>query len=367
MSHKKLETRSDEGDASSYDSYSAEYESEGEALDTQAALEQQKKLAAQQQQEWDKPTEKPFDYAYFTVDHTFRPEQLFSKGKLLDDGSITLSVKKGDIKLGRHSNKADFTRTQAAGRNRDISKFVEVRDMTSSWTRSLDFACPTIPAYRQEGYPGDGSCVCESLVPNELSMHKKHSFELVKREVTEGSLLFQQRFPQVDPDTFHKEIHYTKNYAVLPRNHPTTLYYNSDPANADKLLDKPSLGYEEHDEVRMPLDACEKYTNMAREKMQNRISFADISGNFVVKLSVPAPPERLKLHQRWLKTDGKEGKQWLGFADAEYALAGHDPLALSADGVRTNAEAFMKTPIHFAFKIRADYLHTASVSEQTKS
>lgn len=352
-------------DASSYDSYDAAYESDGDEAGLATQLAEQQKLAAVQQQEWDRPTERKFDYVYFTVDHTFKPEKLFSKGKLLDDGTLTLSLKNGGIKLGRHSNKADFARTQQEKRNRDIAKYAKVSHMTSSWTRSLHFACPTIPAYRQEGYPGDSSCVCEVLVPNQLRMDKSHEFELVKREVTEGSLLFQQRFPQADPDTFHQDIHYTKNYAVLPLNHPTTLYYNSDPANKDKLLLQASVGFEEHNEVKMPLEACEKYTNMAREKMQNRISYADISGNFAVKLSVPAPPDRLKLHERWLKTDGKEGKQWLNFADAEYALAGHDPLALASDGSgRTNAEVFMQTPIHLAFRIYADYLHTASVSEQ---
>ncbi len=376
MSHaKKLDRRaasSEEEDSyASYDSYSGGGDASEEDLETQAAVQQQTELQAKQQQEaWDAPTTRKMDHAYFTVDHTFTPEQLFAQGKLLNDGAITLSVNKG-IRLGRHSNKADFApgRSQAA-RNRDIVQKATV-DITASWKREMDFSCPTIPAYKEEGYPGTGECVCESLVAGDLKPGHKHSFVLLERDVTHGSLLFQEQFPCVDPDTFHKEISYTKNYAVMPLHFPTVLYFNQDQTDPAKQLTKLSAGYDAtHNEVRMPLADAQKYTEIARTKMQNRISYANITGGLQMHFSVPVPADRAKDHALWLKSDGKKGRQWLGFADAAYALAaeGLDPRALHANGSGlSNADVYMKTPQHISLKSRFDYLHTASVAgEQPK-
>ncbi len=104
----------------------------------------------------------------------------------------------------------------------------------------------------------------------------------------------------------------------------------------------------------MDLAIIDKYAQMAETEMNNKISYGNITDNFQVIVSVPIPKNREAEHELFIKTNGKQGKQFKGFLDAEYALPLADLDALESNG-KTVRENFLDTPIQINGNFKSMY------------
>ena len=134
-----------------------------------------------------------------------------------------------------------------------------------------------------------------------------------------------------------------------------TLEGLKDRINKDKKITGPDPSLKQWNLCVMDKAVAEKYYQETKTDMNDIIPHADISRNLKVVVRSVIPSNRVKLHNLYIKTDGKEGKRYDGFADLGDYAANLSLDALKSKDVKYDEILDAKQVIEFRLKM--DYLH----------
>jgi hypothetical protein len=348
--HKKCNISSSASSSSSSASSSSSSSSE------ETVPNDQKVIKAYTSEQLDSVPQLEYEKATFLLSCSFMPKDLYStkSGNLKNQGKLVFSAKDGSLTRVFCSNATDFKEKEKGGSHAtDIVKNITLSDLTTNWPGMLLVQCETVPKYRKEGFYGTGSYVNKVFLPGVLSATQPKTFGLLNRQPKTGTFLFQNKFPNMNPDNFTKDISFTRDHAIIPLNNPVIMYYNSHPTTTDKITTA-SKGFEEENQVKMKKDVAENMIKFTKENMQSRISYGDITNNFQITLSVPASAKRMEQHKMH-ESGHKNGIPWENFADALNALPHINLGAKNEQGV-THRDAFLNTPYFFHTLVEVEYL-----------
>ena len=300
-----------------------------------------------------------FKTVEYHFDYNTTPAGRFdSNGELKHGGDIILSLKNERLESGYKKHHQDFVRD---GRTREIVKSIRLKDVTVvGWEGAINIAYPTVPAFKNEKF-GDAGHVCKRLAPNVLSSQPQDIL-VMERAITNASIDFQKQYPDLDPQKFDKHVQFTSDFATVPLNSPVLDHYNAAPENRKRQLTKASKPFEKKGLVIMEVEDAKKFSEMAKKQMENRISYGDVTHDFEMRLSVPTPSDRVRLHKKFEAGD-KEGVQFKRFADAGYAMPGVDLKAKDANGM-TMKEKFMGQRQRFAGVVEIQYYSESVASKK---
>lgn len=331
-------------------------------------------------------TDVEFHTMKFGIDLSFTPRQLL-KGLSSHGGAILLSAAEESLIFIECDHAPDYERLQSiisARKNlssatpmelgtkkgkkkkkknkscglasgeiyNDIAQKIGIEKFSSTWKKAFVISLPTVPKYQKEAYFEGSPFVSKWFISADMD-----SIEFINRRITHGSMKFHDQYQGVTPSTLEKHIsrHTEKKYAIVDFGSPIISYNNND-STAKKIYKAPTKGFEDTNQVMMPLDEAEKYLTIAKNEMTSKISYANITNDFQLAVSVPMGPTAKANHEKWLATSGKEGEQFKGFCDFKYAHPGVDPKELASNG-KTNYDNFLDTVIEFKGIVTAKYRH----------
>lgn len=308
-------------------------------------------------EELDSEANVTYETATFIAARSFKPKDFISSKtlKTKNQGKLIFSLADGTLTLASCSNITDFQGENKKGlsHSRDIVKEIEVLNVTSNLDKMIVIQCETVPKFMKEGFFANSQFVNKVLMPGTLSATQPKDFLLLKRTVRNGTIEFQNRFPNMTPDTFESDISRTKTHHLIPLNNPVIMSYNSHPETTVPIT-QATKGFEEENQVKLKSDVAEKMIEITKQNMKNRISYGDVTNNFSITLSVPMPPNRSEKHKDF-QAGKKEGIEFKGFADSLYALPHVDLAAKNSDGM-SHHDAYMNTPFFFNAEIKVTYL-----------
>jgi hypothetical protein len=275
-------------------------------------------------------------------------EEALSTNNNNNGGTTPLGSKKKK-KKNRHGMGSDAS----GGHYSDIVQKVKGNDMTTDWKKTLEVSLLTVPKYKKEAYANGSVYVTKVFLPGKINAVPQ-SIDFCDRTVTHGSIQFHDEHIGFTPQSLRSGISRDerKGYGIVDLSSPVIRIHNED--NPKAQFKGPSKGFEKHNQVKMDLAVIDKYTKIAEDEMNNKISYGNITDDFQVKFSVPIPTNRQVDHDLWVKTKGEKGKQFQGFCDAEYALPFADLDALESNG-KTVRENFYDTPIHINCTFESKY------------
>lgn len=347
----------EDGYAGSWSSSSSEGSSSSsqESYDEQP-LRSQKKGTGSKAAPLSDATELAHQTAEYHFEYHTKPSDRFnSKAHLKHGGEVELSLANGHLKTGYVKKKTHFERDGAAARPREIIKAIRVKRMTvDGWDRGLVISFPTVPVYKEEEYNNRGH-VCKRLAPKELNSHTPQDFTVMERKITNASIEFQLDHPDLDPQNF--DAHYQKlekfGMVLVPMDSPIIDHYNADPVNKKSLIKSASKGWEKEKLRKMAQTDVDKYGELAKKQMSDKISYGDVTNKFAIRLNAPMPANREKDHKLF-KEGGKQGIEFQGLADFGYACPGANPNEVQQNG-KTALENFREKAQCFSGVIEVDY------------
>ena len=247
---------------------------------------------------------------------------LNSKGELKENGVLNFNLHDGTLKYGERSNAPDFaplnSKKKASGSsgNHDIVKSIEMTAFSLKGYDEKYLIEVNVPKFQSEGFYNESETVNKIILPNELDSSKGENIQILSRKITNSVILFQNQFPGINPETYQKHIQKCdENFSLVNLNSPIIGIYNADPRNQGKKILRPQKGFEKTNQVMMKNRVVLKYEEKSTEAMKNKISYANITGGFEVKLSAVIPHHRLAEHKKWVSTSGAQGKQFLAWAE----------------------------------------------------
>jgi hypothetical protein len=223
--------------------------------------------------------------------------------------------------------------------------------MTSSWDKMCILECTSIPKFKKEGFYDGSPFVTKVIMPGVLSATVPRSFDnILSRRITNGTIEFQNRYPNMTPDNFEADISRTKHNILVPLTSPVIMYLNSHPTT-EKKITSASPGFEMENQVKLSLEVGEKMINLTKENMKNNISYGDVTNNFSFAVSVPLPPNLKSEHRKFLDNH-KEGTQFKGFADPIHAIS----LGSRKTEDASVYNSYLNTPQFINAEIKVTYL-----------
>lgn len=306
-----------------------------------------------------------YDSVRFWMNKRVRISDLYSpQGKLLNEGKITLSYKKGDLALDEYTNPTDFevdheelklqqqaelaaqqqqqmdldARRRGAHKKphshhqrkykprkhrkprRDLFKSAHLREFHTNWNGPLGVQLDTVRTLDGEGFHLGSGVVTKTFAANVMSATEARDYLIRERPVNVGQAIFNNLFDGVTVETYKKAVTplpQTKEFLV-PLHSPWTMYHNAHEPLSEHYL-APSAGFESKGLIVVPADKYRKYETITDKEMHTKLSFADITDDFQVTFFVPAETGvRINEHAKFLETG--QGMPWDNFADFKSQL-----------------------------------------------
>lgn len=287
-----------------------------------------------------------------------------SKWELRNSGILPFSFLDGSLKI-ESGSKEDFielrrqleqkntsssgnkqTKTNQKPDYTDLIKSIKIKDMTSNWEKACILEFCTIPALRDDFNFSKNNMVVFSFLNGTLSSTPK-DFDILSRNYTKGNITLEKQFPGA--------THSNLKDTVIPLGND----FNYVPFNG-VVHAFSNLGLPQHEKITRPItlgsgmkvvELTKAQTEAALEKAErelgNTIMKGDVTNNFKFNLSAEPSSTREAQHEKWKKTDGKEGREWRGFADAFNVLP--------KGGTEAERIAFMENEYEFSCKIVIEY------------
>lgn len=307
-----------------------------------------------------------FHTVKYDMERHFTPSQLFGKlneeGKpiLKNNGRLIFSVANRQAVLDRASNKEDFGADQPKGHH-DLIKSVKIVDMTSNYKNKLSIAFRSIPSYNGELSRNDTPYVNFTVPAGKLSTDKPVSFEVFKRDITNGVIEYAKAFPGQNPDNMNESIAWitdpTDNnkithglVSVNPKcPHPLVHFFNKKYGKGHpNHITGPHIGLEAVQRVMLLKQDIDEFSAQARTKVTTKVSLGDVTNGFICDVSVPVPVDRQANLQKF---------PFLGFADVKYAYPHKDLSSPHPLNKNTTIEKYhLSEPIKLAFSVEIEYI-----------
>lgn len=329
------------------------------------------------------------DLQYKTVvilaQKTFRPRDFMrnydsknptdeSKWELRNSGIISLSFLDGSLKI-ESGNKEDFkemlrqmsqkgttssiktnpntgTGTKGTASQKpeytDLIKSIKIKDMTSNWEKSCVLEFKTIPALIDDfNYSKTGNVIF-SFLNGTLSSTKPKDFDILSRAYTKGNVELEKKFPGAT----HSNVKDTiiplgGDYNYVPFNGVLHAFGNLVLPPHQKITSPSAIiGTQKMKVVEMTKAQTEAALKLAERELGNTIIRGDVTNNFRVTLAAQPNSIREAQHRKWKESEGKEGREWRGFADAFNVLP---------KGTEAERAAFMENDYEFSCKFIIEY------------
>lgn len=240
-------------------------------------------------------------------------------------------------------------------KGKDMAKSIRLTHFYSTVTKQLEFSFPTIPALKSEGFGKNCNIVTKKVFPNSLNGVKKLDHEIINRNITYANIAFHNDYPTENAGTVNESVSMHSDFALVKFNSSVVMYHNTDPINKDKIIKGPSESLKQWNLCVMNKTDAEKYLMESKTDMSDKIPHADISRNMEIVLKCVIPSNRVKQHDLFIKTEGKEGKRYDGFADLSDHAGSLSLDAMNAKEMKYDEVLDKKQIIEFRFEM--DYLH----------
>jgi hypothetical protein len=209
-------------------------------------------------------------------------------------------------------NPAHFTKEAQEIKGKDLTKSIKLTHLRTTLDAPILFECPTVPTLKTEGMT-KSNCVSKKVLPT--AFKPKEGLTLLERNITYANIAAHNEFPTENIDTFASVITKTEFGSLVKFDSSVVNYYNTDPANKGKLIKGPEKCFGDKNVCVMENSVAEKYFLEAKTDKTNKMPHGDVSRGFQVILSLDMPTNRVRAHEKFQETGGKEGRPWLGFAD----------------------------------------------------
>jgi len=247
-----------------------------------------------------------------TVEYVATVKMPFSEVAKLTDGILELSLLNKRLRYGKRTRIGDFSMKNKDG-NHDIVKSIECLKYTCNTTDFFIISVPSVPAFMSEGFYEDSGHVNQYVMPYELSATEPRVVSILNRNITNSVIDFQNRYPGLTLSNFKKHIQYVNaKDSYIHTDSPMIGLINEHLEAKGKEPLVPSV--ELTNQVRAPTKLVKKFETKTMDLMKEVISYANITGNFTMRLRRPIPDECISEHKKYVKSKGTEGKAFLGFA-----------------------------------------------------
>lgn len=298
-----------------------------------------------------------YDTIVHEADRSISPGQLLDKNMTMkNNGEIVFSIANGHLVPVSGTCKKDIplSRENRSDLKNDLVESITV-SMTSNFPKKLLVSFPNIASIGDEFFRGDAKHVVHTIPAGALSENKPYEFTF-KRTITNGIAAFAATYDSPSPDSMNSSICDTgRGYCLVPFTHSIIHYYNKDHQNDGLAITEDKLNATLGGDVKMDKKDVDKYIEIAKNGINEKISLGNVTSDMKVVLSVPAPTSHTVMSSRLnaantnKELSGKlQAPTFLGFADVNYIL-GKD----AGEGAR---ERFMKTPFKFDMTIKVNYL-----------
>ncbi len=248
-----------------------------------------------------------------TVEYVARVKIPFSELVKLTDGELELSLLNKRLKYGKRTRVGDFSMKNKDG-NHDIVKSIDCLHYTCNTTDLFIIGVPSVPAFMSEGFYEDTGHVNQYVLPFQLSSSEPRDVNVLNRNITNSVIDFQNRFPGLTLSNFKKHIQYVnENNTYVHTDSPMVGLINEHLEAKGKNLLVASV--EQKNQVLVPTKMAKKFEKKTMDLMKEVISYANITGNYTMKMHRPIPDECLAQHKKYVKSGGTDGKPYLGFAE----------------------------------------------------
>lgn len=250
-----------------------------------------------------------------TVEYVARVRMPFSElAKLTKstDGVLELSLLNKRLKYGKRTRVGDFSMKNKDG-NHDIVKSIVCSNYTCNTTDFFVISVPSVPAFMSEGFFEDAGHVNQYVLPYQLSATEPRDVNILNRNITNSVIDFQNRYPGLTLSNFKKHIQYVnEEHSYIHTDSPMVGLINEhlESKGAEPLVPSTEL----KNQVRAPTKLAKKFEKKTMDLMKEVISYANITGNYTMKMHRPIPEECLVEHKKYVKSGGTEGKPYLGLA-----------------------------------------------------
>lgn len=366
---------------------------EGDDLNSDFQQQQQTELSHKNGEnvmtEEEKRAEAPikWDSAEISFDHVFDLSELVrNTGKggitLAKEGKLELSVANGLLGLEYRSHNPDFAKEEKSFSTKDMKKKngnslssqnnTTLGDIVKSvklvgfkmtgYEGNVRIHLKSIPKFQEEGHAGETEHVNSVIMPHMWQTKTSHTIELCNRTITNSMMHFQKRFPGMTPENLMADVQRAKGDRFLvPLSNPIVALINRDKAAVtdeegivfDGEYKNPSLSAT--GQVLIPKHLVKQYKPETLDAMKKGMSYANISDQrFEVAFELPCPSHLTTLHEEFTKTEGKDGRQFLGWADTPYKA---NPMALAnALPVIKSKDQLFKDPSSQALRLQGKFI-----------
>jgi hypothetical protein len=320
-------------------SYSGEYS--GEDMGEQQQQQQQRVAQGERPEYKIEQLQKEAKVNFTEVTYvgcvTFKPKQFFdSKGQLKKEAKLVFKQglgKDATLELtslkGKKSNFETVSSQQGKkpgerAHYKNIVSQLVVDRLETNFTDSFVLAFPTVPAMDEEFFYGDKKHVSHHFMIGDAQLIREKPCEILSRPTTNWQLHFHNRFPGKGPDTFMDEFltDTANNYTVMSTGNPLLLVANDGERKLkQKEYNAKTCTVFGNNQIQVPQKIVETYMPATKKMMTEKISYGDLlSVDFYVEAYVPCPAVLQEMHNKAVKTRGREGAFHHGFGDFNHTL-----------------------------------------------
>lgn len=329
-----------------------------------------------------------WDSAEIYFDHVFDLSELVRNAHkggitLSKEGKLEMSVANGLLGLEYRSHNPDFlqaTKEEKSFSAKDTKKKNALSSQNSTmlgdivksvklvgfkmtgYDGTVRIHLKSIPKFQEEGHGQETEHVNALIMPHMWQTNTSHSIEIFNRTITNSMMHFQKRFPGMTPENLMAEVQRAKGDRFLvPLSNPIVALINRDKAAVtdeegivlNGEYKNPSLVAT--GQVLIPKHLVKQYKPETLDAMKKGMSYANISDQrFEVAFELPCPSHLTTLHEEFEKTEGKDGRQFLGWADTPYKA---NPMALaSALPVIKSKDQLFKEPGSQALRLQGKFI-----------
>jgi len=196
---------------------------------------------------------------------------------------------------------------------------------------------------------------------NQLKNNNKTDLIIMNNnDIPLEKLSFYMKNSKFNVDTMHADyckIQNNEKYVLVHFESPIMTAHNKTSSKKEQysLPKNSKTGMIEMEKVH--LDKALKITEAGVDG--SSLPIADVTGNFSLLFKIPTPDSRLKAHQKYLDTNGKDGALFLGFADAPYGtgMTKSQLEKKNPDTGKTYWDEFMETEQRFSGLVTVQYMY----------